>query len=246
MKHAIVTGGGHGLGQEIATTLDQNGYRVGVVDINKEQAETTVKSLNNGVALVANVADEGSVEEAFSKFGENPDLLVNGAGIVRFGPLNEQSVEDYRQVIDVNLMGPCICSRIAAKAMIAKGSGHIINITSVNGIHPAPNVGLYAATKAALGSLTQLMSIELGPKGIRVNAIAPGFIDAGMSKPIYENPRVREVRSSGVPLRKLGEADDIARAVLFLDSENAGYINGHELVIDGGVVNSIFAALPRE
>jgi NAD(P)-dependent dehydrogenase (short-subunit alcohol dehydrogenase family) len=90
------------------------------------------------------------------------------------------------------------------------------------------------------------MSIECGPLGIRVNAIAPGFIDAGMSKEIFKNPKVREKRSSGVPLRALGQASDVTNAVLFLDSPGAQYISGHELVIDGGVTNSVFAHLPRE
>ena len=96
-----------------------------------------------------------------------------------------------------------------------------------------------------MANMTQAMSIEWGPSGIRVNAIAPGFIDAGMSKPIYADPKVREVRGGGVPLRRLGDANDIAQAVLFLDSEDAQYINGHQLVIDGGVSNSVMAHLPR-
>ena len=130
--------------------------------------------------------------------------------------------------------------------MIERGSGHIVNITSVNGVHPAPSIGTYGAAKAALQSLTQLWANEWGPHGIRVNAIAPGFIDAGMSKPIFENPKVREVRSGGVPLRAIGTADDISGALLFLDSDDAGYITGHELVVDGGVINSVLMHLPRE
>ena len=195
---------------------------------------------------MASVSDNAAVEAAFAQFGEAPDLLINNAGIVRIGPLHEQTVSDYTQVIETNLLGPSLCSRIAAKGMIARGSGHIINITSVNGIHPAPGVGLYAATKAALHSLTQLMSLEWGPLGIRVNSIAPGFIDAGMSKTFFEDPKVRDKRSSGVPLRSLGTASDITNAMLFLDSAAAQYITGNEIVVDGGVTNSVFAHLPRD
>ena len=130
--------------------------------------------------------------------------------------------------------------------MLERGSGHIINLTSVNGIHPAPGVGLYSGTKAGMAVMTQAMAIEWGPRGVRCNAIAPGFIDAGMSKPIYADPKVREKRGGGVPLRRLGSSDDIANAVLFLDSEAAGYINGHQLVIDGGVVNSVMAPSAEE
>jgi len=172
-------------------------------------------------------------------------LLVNNAGVVRFGGLEEQSVQDYIDVLNINLLGSCLCAREVAPGMMSRGSGHIINFTSINGIHPAPGVGLYGGTKAAMANMTQAMSIEWGPSGIRVNAIAPGFIDAGMSKPIYTDPKVRAVRGGGVPLRKLGDANDIAQAVLFLDSEDAQYINGHQLVIDGGVSNSVMAHLPR-
>lgn len=246
MKQAIVTGAGSGLGAEIAAQLADAGYRVGVLDICEEKAQHTVSNISNGVPLVADICCASSVDNAFSLFGEVPDLLVNNAGIVRFGPFEEQSIEDYRQVFELNVLGVCICSRQAAIGMLARGRGHIVHITSINGIHPAPGVGVYGATKAALGSLVQTMANEWGPRGVRVNAIAPGFIDAGMSKPIYQNQKVREVRSAGVPVGRLGRAEDIAAAVLFLDSDKASYINGHQLVIDGGVINTVLAQLPRE
>ncbi|MBT5798029.1 MAG: SDR family oxidoreductase [Porticoccaceae bacterium] len=246
MRRAIVTGGASGLGSDMASALISAGYQVGVMDIDREQTEATASRLGNAIPLVASVSDNAAVEAAFAQFGEAPDLLINNAGIVRIGPLHEQTVSDYTQVIETNLLGPSLCSRIAAKGMIARGSGHIINITSVNGIHPAPGVGLYAATKAALHSLTQLMSLEWGPLGIRVNSIAPGFIDAGMSKTFFEDPKVRDKRSSGVPLRSLGTASDITNAMLFLDSAAAQYITGNEIVVDGGVTNSVFAHLPRD
>ena len=148
-------------------------------------------------------------------------------------------------MLAINRRVSCLGAREVAPGSVSRGSGHSISFTSSNGIHPAPGVGLYGGTKAAMANMTQAMSIEWGPSGIRVNAIAPGFIDAGMSKPIYADPKVRAVRGGGVPLRKLGDANDIAQAVLFLDSEDAQYINGHQLVIDGGVSNSVMAHLPR-
>ena len=246
MKQAIVTGGAGGLGADIATRLDAAGYRVGVLDLTAETVAATAGNLSNGIGLVADVRDSVSIEQALADFGETPDLFVNNAGIVRFGAFHEQSVPDLRDVLEVNLLGSCICAKQVAGAMIERGSGHIVNITSVNGVHPAPSIGTYGAAKAALQSLTQLWANEWGPHGIRVNAIAPGFIDAGMSKPIFENPKVREVRSGGVPLRAIGTADDISGALLFLDSDDAGYITGHELVVDGGVINSVLMHLPRE
>ena len=246
MRTAIITGAAEGLGADIARVLSAQGYRLGILDFQAEKATATAQSLGNAVALEADVTDADQIAKAFDAFGEVPDLLVNNAGIVRFGPLEEQSVEDFTATININFLGSCLCARQVAPGMLARGSGHIINLTSINGIHPAPNVGMYGGTKAAMAAMTQVMAVEWGPGGIRVNAIAPGFIDAGMSKPIYENPKVREVRGGGVPSRRLGEANDIAQAVLFLDSENASYINGHQLVVDGGVINSVMAHLPRE
>lgn len=245
MKTAIVTGGAAGLGADIAKVLTDNHYRVGIIDLGADRVEGAAASLPGAVGIEADVSSPEQVEAAFAAFGEVPDLLVNNAGIVRFGGLEEQSVQDYIDVLNINLLGSCLCARQVAPGMMSRGSGHIINFTSINGIHPAPGVGLYSGTKAAMANMTQAMSIEWGPAGIRVNAIAPGFIDAGMSKPIYADPKVREVRGGGVPLRKLGDANDIAQAVLFLDSEDAQYINGHQLVIDGGVSNSVMAHLPR-
>jgi NAD(P)-dependent dehydrogenase (short-subunit alcohol dehydrogenase family) len=246
VKHAVITGGATGLGADVARTLSEAGYRIGIFDLGAERVAKAASKLENAVGIEADVTSPDQVAAAFDVFGEVPDLLVNNAGIVRFGAMEEQSVQDYIDVVNVNLLGSCFCARAIAPAMMDRGSGHIINFTSINGVHPAPGVGLYGPTKAAMANMTQAMAIEWGPKGIRVNAIAPGMIDAGMSKPIFENPRVRATRGGGVPLRCLGEAADIAEAVLFLDSDGAKYISGHELVVDGGVSISVMAHLPRE
>ena len=246
MKHAVITGGAAGLGADVARTLSEAGYRIGIFDLGAERVAEAASKLENAVGIEADVTSPDQVAAAFDAFGDVPDLLVNNAGIVRFGAMEEQSVQDYIDVVNVNLLGSCFCARAIAPAMMDRGSGHIINFTSINGVHPAPGIGLYGPTKAAMANMTQAMAIEWGPRGIRVNAIAPGMIDAGMSKPIFQNPKVRATRGGGVPLRCLGEAADIAEAVLFLDSDGAKYISGHELVVDGGVSISVMAHLPRE
>ena len=124
--------------------------------------------------------------------------------------------------------------------------GSIINITSINYSNPGPGVGAYSASKLGLYSLTKLMALEWGEYGIRVNAIAPGFTDAGMSKPLYKNPNIRYSRGKAVPLQRLGSAEDIANTVLFLASEEASYINANEIVVDGGVIHSVLMHLPRD
>jgi NAD(P)-dependent dehydrogenase (short-subunit alcohol dehydrogenase family) len=199
----------------------------------------------NAKAFPADVASPEAVAEAFEAFGP-VDLLVNNAGIARFGPLLEKNALDMQAVINVNLLGTAICSQQAARGMATLGGGCIINMSSINAITPGPNVGLYAATKAAIQNLTVLQSIEWGPLGIRVNAIAPGFIDAGMSAPFFANESIREKRSQGVPLKTLGTAEDVVNAVVYLQSDAARYVSGHQLVVDGGVVGSLLAHLPRD
>ena len=241
---AIVTGGGQGIGAEIVRGLVTAGYWVGVLDQNAAAAESLVAELGASEVLPVDVSDQVAVANAIQRFGAL-DLLVNNAGIVRFGPLLDQSADDIASVIGVNLIGTINCAQYAAQAMAAQSGGVIINMSSVNAVHPAPNVGIYAATKAAITSLTQLQALEWGPLGIRVNAVAPGFIDAGMSAPIFLDDNVRAKRSGGVPLKRLGTAEDVVQAVLFLASDASGYIHGHELVVDGGVIQSVLAHLPR-
>lgn len=245
MKQAIVTGAGHGIGAGIATALAEAGYRVGCLDRDAEAAETVAAELSGAVALTADVADEASVEAALDRFAGKPDVLVNNAGIVRFGPLADLPLSDWRAVVDVNLTGCFVTARAAALRMIEADGGAIVNITSMNGVAPGPGAGAYGATKAAVALLTQQMALEWGPRGVRVNAVAPGLIDAGMSVPIYADPETRRARESKVPLGRLGRAEDVARAVLYLASNDASYVTGQNLLVDGGVTMGIISQLPR-
>ncbi|MGI9577499.1 MAG: SDR family NAD(P)-dependent oxidoreductase, partial [Microthrixaceae bacterium] len=204
--------------------------------------------LDGAVALEAAVNDEQAVIAAFDSFEAEvgvADLVVNNAGIVRFGSLGELSAQDWRDTIDVNLTGTFLVGRTAANRMAAAGRGAVVNITSINGVTPGPYAGAYGSSKAAIAILTAQMALEFGPAGVRVNSVAPGFIDGGMSEPLYEDPATREVRTSAVPLRRLGTPADIAAVVLWLGSEDAGYIAGQNLVVDGGVAKSVLANLPR-
>ena len=246
MKQAIVTGAGGDIGTAITKLALEQGYRVGAIDMNLDMVQPLADAHDNVVALAADIRDAEQVQAAFDAFGDAPDVLVNNAGLVRFGPLEELAIQDFQDVVDVNLVGTFIVSQIAARAMMANGGGAMVNITSMGGIHPAPGGGAYGATKSGLAQMTELMSVEWGPSGIRVNAVAPGFIDAGMSAPFFKDPVVRELRGGGVPLRRLGTAEDVAEAVMFLASDAASYISGQELAVDGGVINSVLAQLPRE
>ena len=242
---AVVTGAGAGLGALIAERLASEGYAVALLDQDGDAASRSAEGLTRASAFQVDVSNPEQVADVFSRIGA-VDLLVNNAGIARFGPLLEQSAADMQAVININLMGTALCAQQAAKQMTEQGSGCIINLSSINAVTPGPNVGLYAATKAAVHNLTILQALEWGPMGVRVNAIAPGFIDAGMSAPFFEQASVREKRAGGVPLKRLGQADDVVNAVVYLQSEAAQYVSGHQLVVDGGVVGSLLAHLPRD
>ena len=242
---AVVTGAGAGLGASIAERLASEGYEVALLDQDGDAASRRAEELTGASAFQVDVSNPEQVADVFSRIGA-VDLLVNNAGIARFGPLLEQSPADMQAVINVNLMGTALCAQQAAKQMTEQGAGCIINLSSINAVTPGPNVGLYAATKAAVHNLTILQALEWGPMGVRVNAIAPGFIDAGMSAPFFEQASIREKRAGGVPLKRLGQADDVVNAVVYLQSEAAQYVSGHQLVIDGGVVGSLLAHLPRD
>ncbi|HLI16248.1 MAG TPA: SDR family NAD(P)-dependent oxidoreductase [Acidimicrobiales bacterium] len=243
MGLALVTGAARGIGAAICRRLAADGWQVAGLD----RDEAALEAAGDATArrFACDVTDERAVEEVLAVLGEAPRLVVNNAGIVRFGPLLELDLEAFRAVVEVNLVGTFVVARAAARAMAAAGGGAIVNITSMNGVAPGPNAGAYGATKAGVALLTQQMALEWGPRGIRVNAVAPGLIDAGMSEPIYADPAARAARESKVPLGRLGRAEDVAALVSFLGSDEAAYITGQNILVDGGVTASVIAHLPR-
>jgi NAD(P)-dependent dehydrogenase (short-subunit alcohol dehydrogenase family) len=248
MEHAdiaqrsmIVTGAARGLGAWIARAAAADGYRVAALDVEPMQNKTSPDI----TPYQASVSDPADVEAVIDDFGV-PDVVVNNAGIVRFGPLTELDLADFRAVLDVNLVGTFIVARAVAKRWIVdQRPGCIINITSMNGVAAGPNAGAYGASKAGAALLTMQMALEWGSSGIRVNAVAPGLLDAGMSIPIYADEGTRSARESKVPLGRLGVASDISDVVLFLASDRASYIHGQNIVVDGGVTGSVIQHLPR-
>lgn len=237
-RSMLVTGAARGLGRAIAAAARDAGYRVASFDVTAAD--------DDGIeSFVGSVTDEAAVEAALDAFGV-PDVVVNNAGIVRFGPLVDLAVDDVRAVLDVNLVGAFVVARAAARRWLAAGTpGRVVNVTSMNGVAAGPNAGAYGPSKAALALLTTQMALEWGPHGIRVNAVAPGLIDAGMSEPIYADADTRRAREGKVPLGRLGTAADVADVVLFLASDRAAYVHGQNLLVDGGVTSSIIAHLPR-
>lgn len=243
-KLAIITGGGGAIGSRVAAMAAERGYRVAVWDRDGDAARRTAGSIPEALAREVDICDEDGVAAAVNALGQVPELLVNNAATVRFGPLLDVSLQDWRHVLEVNLTGTFIVARAVASAMAASG-GAIVNIASVDGIAAAPNAGSYSASKAAVIMLTEQMALEWSAFGIRVNAVAPGVMDAGMARSSNADPEARRNRQSHVPAGRFGTPDDIAEAVLFLASPEADYVTGQTLVVDGGISRSALAGLPR-
>ena len=246
MKWILVTGGGHGIGREIARQAAGAGYAVAIWDQNGDNAQSVAAELATTTHVAQlDITDEDTVVAAVEALPAVPDALVNNAGTVRFGSLLDLSLEDWDRAIQVNLTGSFIVGRAIGRRMIERGGGCIVNISSIDGVAAAPFVGSYSSAKAGLLMLTQQMALEWAQYGVRANAVAPGLIDAGMSEPIYADPAVREQRIGRVPLRRLGNPEDIASAVMYLVSDAASYLTGQTIVVDGGITAATLGSLSR-
>lgn len=245
MRRALVTGGAGDIGRAIGRRLAAEGWHVGVLDRDAARVAEAAAELAAATPLACDTTDAAALEAALDALGGPVRLAVCNAGIGRFGPLLEIDPADFRAVVEVNLTGAFLAARAAARRMAAAGGGTVVTVTSINALVPGPNAGAYPAAKAGLAKLTEQMAIEWGPLGIRAVAVAPGFIDAGLSTPFFRDPEVRARREGAVPLRRLGLAEDIAAVVAFLAGPGADYISGTQIVVDGGVSPSLLAQLPR-
>ena len=250
----VVTGAGHGLGAAIADAgAPPPGGPSACSTATATPPARTAAALGAGaVALTADTTDERGVEAALDRLAEAtgrpaPDAVVCNAGIVRFGPLLDVSLDDWRAVVDVNLTGTFVTARAVARRLVAAGRpGSIVTVTSMNGVAPGPNAGAYGATKAGVARLTQQMALEWGAHGIRANAVAPGLIDAGMSEPDLRRPR-HPAPSRRAGCRWVG-SDRGATWPTSCSSccrTAAAYVTGTELLVDGGVTMSVIDTLPR-
>lgn len=238
---AVVTGASRGIGRAIATRLASEGKHV-IVNYNgsREAAEAAVREIRqaggSAESAAFDVADHAACEAFFGKlFREHGrlDILVNNAGITRDGLLMAMDEEAFSKVVDVNLGGTFHCIRQAARQMLRRRKGRIINIASVVGLHGNAGQANYAASKAGIIGLTKSAAKELASRGITVNAVAPGFIETDMTEGLSE--QVKQACASSVPLGRFGSPEDVAAAVAFLASEDAAYITGQVLGVDGGM-----------
>lgn len=236
-KNAIVTGASRGIGKEIALKLAKQGANIAVIDMNKN--DDTLKEIADlGVKVafytcnVADSADTKSVVKEITKEFGSVEILVNNAGITRDGLMLRMSDEDYDLVLNINLKGAFNMTKACYQGFMRKRYGRVINITSVSGILGNAGQANYSASKAGLIGLTKTIARELAERGVTCNAVAPGFIQTDMTADLNleNNPLMQSV-----PQKRLGTPDDIANAVVFLASDEASYITGEVLKVDGGM-----------
>jgi NAD(P)-dependent dehydrogenase (short-subunit alcohol dehydrogenase family) len=246
-KTAIVTGSRRGIGRAIALALARDGADVVVADVSREDCQRVVAEIEGmgrkGLAVSCDVTSTPQVEEmvrrAVAEFGKL-DILVNNAGVIAYKPFLELSDEDWDRIMGVNLKGQFLCARAAAREMIKHNWGRIINIASISsggcGI-AFPLIAHYTASKGGVMALTEALALELTPRGINVNAICPGAIDTDMTKDAKASGQLAALLAR-IPIGRLGQPEEIANLAAFLASEEASYISGAAIVVDGGWLTS--------
>lgn len=240
-RAAVVTGAAQGIGLGIAQRLLQAGARVALVDVNDAALRGALGKLGQGadeaVAITADLTDEREARAVPSRAAEyfgGVDILVNNAGIRIVSAFADHPLDAWRQTLEINLTAPFVLSQAAVPHMIARGKGKIINITSTAADLGFKNRAAYNVSKAGLAMLTKSIALELGADGIRCNAVAPGVIETPLNRAYFEDPEFTQVIVDSTPMASWGAPPDIASAVAFLASDEADFINGATLLVDGG------------
>jgi 3-oxoacyl-[acyl-carrier protein] reductase len=240
-KVAIITGAGSGIGRETALLFGKEGAKVVVADMNEKAGVETAEQIrkNGGDAFFArlDVSDREQskqvVCDTLERFGKI-DILINNAGIIQDALVSRMTEDQWDKVITIDLKGPFNCIQAVVEAMTNHGTGEIINVSSIVGLYGNVGQSNYSAAKAGLIGLTKTLAKELGKKGIRVNAVAPGFIVTPMTATVPD--KILEMMKEKTPLRRLGQPDDVAFALLYLASDEANFVNGAVLSVDGGLL----------
>jgi NAD(P)-dependent dehydrogenase (short-subunit alcohol dehydrogenase family) len=240
-KTALVTGGGKGIGRALSIGLAKAGADVVVASRTQADLESVSEEIRalgrSALPRVTDLTAPGAVEgliEATVAHSGGLDILVNNAARSFMRPLMDLREDGFDKIFSTNVKATFLLSRAAAKIMMGRGGGHIVNVTTVGAERGGPFMGAYFASKAAVKMLTQCMAVEWAPFNIHVNAVGPGMTKTDFSRPIWSNPDLERQIVSRIPQGRLGEPDDIVGAVLFLCSEGSRYINGQSIYVDGG------------
>ncbi|MCY4588999.1 MAG: SDR family NAD(P)-dependent oxidoreductase [Alphaproteobacteria bacterium] len=236
-RTALVTGAARGIGLACAKAIARDGARMVLADIDAEGVREAADRIG-GLGLACDMGDAGAVDDLFEHIGREVgplSVLVNCAGIAEPGDFLETSLDSFRRVIGVNLVGPFLATQRAARSMIEAGrGGAIVNMSSINAQVAIPSIAAYCASKGGLAQLTRASALALAPHGIRVNAVGPGSIDTAMLASVNADPAALEMVMSRTPLKRLGTPEEIGEVVAFLASEKASYITGETIYVDGG------------
>jgi glucose 1-dehydrogenase len=251
-KVCVVTGAGSGIGAAIARGLAQVGAKIALLDRDVDAADRVAASLRDegatALAVPCDVTDESAVVAAAAAVRRELGVcaaLVNNAGLLRAGSLDTVSVADWNAVLAINLTGYLLCAREFGRAMVEAGEGSVVNVASVSALHPQTRSGAYSPSKAAVLLLSKQMAAEWGPQGVRSNAVCPGMIRTALSARFYEEPGFEARRAAATASRRVGEPVDIANPAIFLASPRSAYLNGAELVVDGGLGCMLMDMVPR-
>lgn len=236
---ALITGAAQGIGYACAAALKETGARLILADVNEEGLDKAVAELGDDtVGITCDMGDEDRINQLYDQIEKDHGklhMLVNNAGIALPGDFLETSFEQFRKVIDVNLLGTFLSTQRAAKIMIANNiEGTIVNMSSINAVVAIPSIAAYCASKGGVAQLTKSSSLALAPHNIRVNAVGPGSIDTEMLAAVNANPEAMKMVMSRTPMQRLGDAKEIAEVVAFLSSEKSSYITGETIYADGG------------
>jgi NAD(P)-dependent dehydrogenase (short-subunit alcohol dehydrogenase family) len=248
----VITGAASGIGRETAIQFATVGAKVVAIDRDgngcSQTAEEVRKQGGVGMALECDVSEAESVSaaagRALATFGRC-DILINNAGVLQPGRLETLSLADWNELLQINLTGYFLCSQAFGRDMLARGSGVLVHIASIAASQPQGMSGAYSASKAGVAMLSRQLAFEWGARGIRSNAISPGLIRTPLSENFYQAPGVKERREAVVPLRAIGRPLDVANVVVFLASLRASYITGQDIVVDGGLSQTLMSHVPR-
>lgn len=233
-KKALITGGSRGIGANIAKFFADSGAEVIITGTNEDKLKEVSTSIGSNCSyVVANLSNEAEIEHLISNYCTDLDILVNNAGVTKDNLLLRMKSEDWQQVIDVNLTASFKLIKGTIRGMIKKRSGRIINLSSVVGSSGNPGQANYCASKAGLVGLTKSIALEIAARGVTVNCISPGFIQTDMTDKLTE-AQIEQI-TKNIPSGKMGNPNDIASAALFLASDEAGYITGQNIHINGGL-----------